>query len=299
MPHTLADCFQPAFDIFRPERHRHPAVFNSPHSGSHYPPQFRALTRLDERTLRKSEDCYIDRLFAGAVALGCPLLAARFPRVFLDVNREPYELDPGMFDVPLPAHVNTSSLRVAGGLGTIPRIVAENEAVYATRLAWADAEARIEHVYRPYHRALGDLVDETLRTFGHAMLIDCHSMPSSAARLSASRGLPRADIVIGDRYGASCEQAVPRLLESLLVDAGLQVVHNKPYAGGFITQTYGRPHHGVRALQIEINRALYMNESTLETTGGYDELCYILNTVLDVFLASLDDLLTPLPMAAE
>ncbi len=299
MPSLLSDCFKPAFRIRRPAQLSHSAVFNSPHSGRVYPAALCALVRLDAVSLRKSEDCYIDELFAGVTDLGCPMLAADFPRVFLDVNREPYELDPAMFDAPLPAFVNTTSLRVAGGLGTIPRIVSENEAIYRGPLTWSDAQDRIERVYRAYHRALAKLIDDTARQFGHAVLIDCHSMPSSAARLSAARGLPRADIIIGDRYGASCDLAVSEMLESLFSGFGLSVVHNKPYAGGFITQSYGRPQHGIRALQIEINRALYMNEQTLEKTTGFDELHHILNQVLDLFLANLNNLLSPLPVAAE
>lgn len=299
MTASLSKCFKPLFFTLQPAAARYPAVFNSPHSGRVYPPEFCSQARLDAVTLRKSEDCYIDDLFAGAADLGCPLLAAHFPRVFLDVNREPYELDPAMFDAPLPGFVNTSSLRVAGGLGTIPRIVSEGEDIYNQRLSWGDAQDRIERVYRPYHQALAQLIDDTARQFGHAVLIDCHSMPSSAAKLSATRGLPRADIVIGDRYGASCDHSVSQLLEALFKDFGLSVVHNKPYAGGFITQSYGRPQNGIRALQIEINRALYMNERTLEMTAGFDELRRVLNEVLDVFLQNLGDLLTPMPVAAE
>ena len=296
---SISECFTPAFTVLRPARPGCAAVFNSPHSGRIYPESFCAQVQLDAVLLRRSEDCYIDELFAGVAALGCPLLAARFPRVFLDVNREPYELDPAMFDAPLPHFVNTTSLRVAGGLGTIPRIVSENEAIYRRLLTWSDAQDRIERVYRPYHRALADLIDETARQFGHAVLIDCHSMPSSAAKLSSARGLPRADIVIGDRYGASCDPAVSQMLEGLFHNFGLSVVHNKPYAGGFITQSYGRPQRGIGALQIEINRALYMNERTLEKTAGFAELRRILSEVLYLFLPSLSDLLTPLPVAAE
>lgn len=296
---TLADSFSPAFDVIRPALWRFPVVFNSPHSGSYYPDGLQAMTRLDALTLRKSEDCYIDELFQSAERLGCPLLAARFPRVFLDVNREPYELDPAMFDAPLPEFVNTSSLRVVGGLGTIPRIVSESETIYACDLSWADANDRIEQVYQPYHQTLADLIEEARQLFGHAILIDCHSMPSSAARLSSSRGQPRADIVLGDRYGASCDHAITRFLEALFTDAGLSVVQNKPYAGGYITQAYGSPQTGTHSLQIEINRALYMNERTLERTSGYEELHHILGDVLDQFVSSLSDLLNPIPVAAE
>ena len=296
---SLADSFLPPFDIIRPVDWMRPAVFNSPHSGNIYPTALHDMTRLGPHSLRKSEDCYVDQLFGCARMLGAPLLAARFPRVFLDVNREPYELDPAMFDGVLPSFVNTTSLRVAGGLGTIPRIVAENEAIYARLLTWQDAQDRIDRVYCPYHRALAALLEDAKACFGHALLIDCHSMPSSAARLTSPRGHPRADIVIGDRYGASCEHTISQMLECLFVDAGLSVVHNKPYAGGYITQTYGRPQNGYRALQIEINRSLYMDERTLEPTLGFDELRHVLAEVMDLFLAGLDDILNPVPLAAE
>jgi len=185
VPASLVDHFEPPFDVVHPAEQTAPAVFNSPHSGRIYPHDLARLTRLDAVTIRRSEDCYIDELFAGVTTHGCPLLAARFPRIFVDVNREPYELDPAMFDGPLPSFVNSGSLRVAGGLGTIPRIVSENEPIYATRLSWNDARERIDKVYRPYHKTLTDLIDATAGLFGHALLIDCHSMPSSAARLAS------------------------------------------------------------------------------------------------------------------
>ena len=269
---ALTDSFTPAFDVLQPPARHFPVVFNSPHSGNVYPPDLTAMTRLDPLTLRKSEDCYVDELFSGVLALGCPLLKARFPRVYLDVNREPYELDPAMFDTPLPAFVNTTSLRVAGGLGTIPRIVSENEPIYVKQLTWEDARDRVERLYQPYHDHLSQLLTETTNAFGHAILVDCHSMPSSAARLSTNRRNPGADIVIGDRYGSSCDLAISQTLEALFRQAGLSVVHNKPYAGGFITQSYGQPESGVHALQIEINRALYMNERTLARNANFVEL---------------------------
>ncbi len=296
---SLVDQFQPAFDVLRPLAQTAPAVFNSPHSGRIYPGELAAMTRLDAITIRKSEDCYIDELFAGVISLGCPMLAARFPRIFLDVNREPYELDPAMFDGPLPSFVNAGSLRVAGGLGTIPRIVSENEPVYATRLTWNDARDRVERVYRPYHQALAGLLQNTASRFGHALLVDCHSMPSSAARLSAPRSASGADVIVGDRYGAACATDVPAMLESILQRFGLRVTHNKPYAGGYITQTYGRPQTGVHAVQIEINRGLYMNERTLQKARGFEPLRQTLQDAFAELIANLPDLLSPPALAAE
>jgi N-formylglutamate amidohydrolase len=259
----------PPFTIVAPQRQTTPFVFCSPHSGRVYPSTFLSASRLDAHTLRKSEDCYVDELFAGVAELGAPLIAARFPRAYIDVNREPYELDPELFLEPLPAWANTQSVRVVGGLGTIARIVSDNEEIYRERMALSRAIERIERLYKPFHAALARLLDETRRRFGIAFLIDCHSMPSaSIGQPSASR----PDIVLGDRFGASCDQRVTRGLKALLVDGGYEVHVNRPYAGGFITEHYGRPGRGVHALQIEVNRALYLDEQRLERTERFQKL---------------------------
>jgi N-formylglutamate amidohydrolase len=261
--------FQPAFDIHEPQALLGPAVFNSPHSGSFYPPAFLAMSRLDERGLRRSEDCHVEALFAGVTNLGLPLMAARFPRAWLDVNREAYELDPRMFDGRLPLHANTRSLRVAGGLGTVPRIVGDGQDIYARRIPVADALERIETLYRPYHRALRHLLDRTHSRFGQAVLIDCHSMPSASLGPDVAN---HADIVLGDRFGTSCAGALSDHVAGVLSARGYSVLRNKPYAGGFITEHYGAPLSGFHALQIEINRAIYMDEATLQRHAGYDRL---------------------------
>ncbi|MCU0789812.1 MAG: N-formylglutamate amidohydrolase, partial [Nitratireductor sp.] len=244
-------------------------VFNSPHSGRNYRPQFLCQTRLDRASIRKSEDFRVDELFAGAVAQGCPMLAANFPRAFLDVNREPYELDPAMFEGALPGFCNTRSVRVAGGLGTIARIVSETEEIYARRLSVEEGLERIETVYKPYHAALRMLLSRTHDRFGHAVLIDCHSMPST--RDGAARRM-RPDFVLGDRYGTSCAAQITWAAAQFLAELGYEVEINKPYAGGFITEHYGRPHSGLHALQIEINRGLYMDEATLTKTEAFDKV---------------------------
>lgn len=256
------------FEIHAPDDQTVPFVFNSPHSGRVYPEAFLSDSQLDEHTIRRSEDYYVDELFAAATALGAPLLAAHFPRAFVDVNREPYELDPRMFDGKVPAYINSSSLRVAGGLGTIPRLVAENMEIYSRRLPIKEAMARIEALYRPYHDGLRRLLVQTHSRFGYGVLVDCHSMPASAQ--SGSRHRP--DFVIGDRYGTSAPEALSQLAISLLQDMGYVVSRNKPYAGGFITGHYGRPGRGLHAIQIEINRGLYVNERTLDRTAGFDAL---------------------------
>ena len=257
------------FEIHRPLQQTEPFVFNSPHSGRIYPESFLNMSRLDRLAIRRSEDHFVDELFADVVQLGAPLLAAQFPRAWLDVNREPYELDPRMFDGPLPPFANIGSMRVAGGLGTIPKLVAENMDIYRGRLSVEEGLSRIERVYRPYHANLRRMIAQTHVQFGKAILIDCHSMPANVRVAGGSR---RPDIIIGDRYGASAAHDLSRAAVSILSGFGYHVVRNKPYAGGFITEHYGRPGRGLHALQIEINRGLYVDETRLEKTAGYDLL---------------------------
>ncbi|WP_035692144.1 N-formylglutamate amidohydrolase [Azospirillum halopraeferens] len=261
----------PAFDIRHPAEQALPMVVASPHSGRDYPPEFLAAARLDGRTLRKSEDAYVDEIFAAAPDLGAPLLRARFPRAFLDANREAYELDPEMFADALPRYVNTRSPRVAAGLGTIARVVANGEEIYRGKLRFADAAERVRRCYTPYHGALAGLVDATTRRFGHCLLLDCHSMPSAgsggsggAAGSGSGGEARRVDIVLGDCFGSACAPAVTDTAERLLRARGYTVTRNAPYAGGYTTRHYGRPRNGVHALQIEINRDLYMDETTLD-----------------------------------
>ena len=236
-----------------------PLVFASPHSGRAYPASFVAAARLDPLALRRSEDGFVDELFASAPEHGAPLLAATFPRVFCDVNREPWELDPGMFDGPLPSWVNTASPRVGAGLGTIARVVATGEAVYRRKLTFGEAEDRIRRFWQPYHAALAALIAETRDEFGACLLIDCHSMPTHPAQV----GNP-PDFVLGDAHGTSCAQRATRLVEEALSDMGYRVRRNDPYAGGYVTRHYGRPRDGVHALQIEVARPLYMDEERIE-----------------------------------
>ncbi|QDZ11533.1 N-formylglutamate amidohydrolase [Devosia ginsengisoli] len=259
---------QPAFETIRPRRLVTPLVFNSPHSGRVYPERFLAMTRLDHLSIRQSEDAWVDELFARAPHLGAPMLRAHFPRAYLDVNREPWELDPTMFVEPLSERFNTTSPRVAAGLGTLARVVAENKPIYRDRLTLDDARMRIEGIYHPYHAALQKLLSEAIGAFGIALLIDCHSMP----RITRSNDKAAPDIVLGDRYGTTCAPGLVDLAETIFASAGLKVARNRPYAGGFATRTYGRPQHGVHALQIEISRHLYMNEVTLARNDGFDAI---------------------------
>ncbi|HET7716856.1 MAG TPA: N-formylglutamate amidohydrolase [Bauldia sp.] len=275
----------PLFEILAPDRQRLPFVFNSPHSGRFYPPDFLAASRLSEWAIRRSEDSFVDELFEPVVARGAPLLKANFPRAWLDVNREPYELDPKMFAGRLPTYANIRSLRVAGGLGTIARIVSESEEIYAGPLNVEEGLGRIDRVYKPYHAALGQLLSTTRAGFGIAVLIDCHSMPSTlrgtAARL-------RPDMVIGDRYGTSCAPELADLSTEILTRYGYSVCRNKPYAGGFITEHYGKPAHGFHALQIEVNRALYLDEQRLERNEGFERVREDLAGFVDALSAAFD-----------
>ncbi|KRA55439.1 N-formylglutamate amidohydrolase [Devosia sp. Root635] len=259
---------QPAFETIRPRRLVTPLVFNSPHSGRVYPERFLAMTRLDHLSIRQSEDAWVDELFARAPHLGAPMLRAHFPRAYLDVNREPWELDPTMFVEPLSERFNTTSPRVAAGLGTLARVVAENKPIYREPLTLDDARMRIDGIYHPYHAALQKLLSEAIAAFGVALLIDCHSMP----RITRANDKAAPDIVLGDRYGTTCAPGLVDLAETIFTSAGLKVARNRPYAGGFATRTYGRPQHGVHALQIEISRHLYMNEVTLVRNEGFDAI---------------------------
>lgn len=293
------DLFNPPFQVIEPENLSVPVVFNSPHSGSQYPAAFVASSKLDPKTLRKSEDALIDELFLPVVGMGAPLVKVNFPRAYLDVNREPYELDPSMFIETLPDYVNCTSLRVAGGLGTIPRVVSETEEIYAHRLSFSQAEDRIRDLYLPYHHSLSRLLDRVHQTFGVMLLVDCHSMPSAGFADDSLKLKNRPDIVLGDRYGSTCNPDTVYFLESAFRAAGYSVTRNKPYAGGHITQAYAKRAEGRHTVQVEINRALYMDEDTLLPHDGFIALRTDLGKIMGSLLASLPDILRPSRIAAE
>ena len=284
------------FEIRSSAEQRVPFVFSSPHSGRYYPERFLAMARLDRNAIRRSEDCYVDELFGAVVPLGAPMLAANFPRAYLDVNREPWELDPRMFAEPVPPYCNIRSPRVAGGLGTVPKLVGEGLDIYAGRLPLAEAIARIEAVYKPYHETLKRLIARTHATFGYAVLIDCHSMPASVRVGDAGF---RPDFIVGDRFGTAAAAALTERAISLLCGMGYTVAHNKPYAGGFITEHYGRPARRLHALQVEVNRGLYMNERTFQKTAGFDALAEDLARFSADLMAMPDHHFLDLPLAAE
>jgi N-formylglutamate amidohydrolase len=282
-----------------PARQTVPVVVASPHSGSFYPATFLAEAAVPLAVLRRAEDAFIDELFAAAPAFGMPLVAARFPRSYVDANRESYELDPAMFEGPLPRPLNHRTSRVAAGLGMIPRVAASGEAIYRGRIPADEIERRLETCWRPYHSALTLLIEQTYRQFGAAWLIDAHSMPSSAAGLGARDREPRVDIVLGDNHGEACNSLLVASVEHWLRGQGLRVQRNLPYAGGFTTQRYGRPATGRHVLQIEINRALYMDESRHEKLPTWHQIELLMTGLLGQIGQTGVESLFPRSLAAE
>jgi N-formylglutamate amidohydrolase len=286
----------PPFEIVEPAEWRAPIIFNSPHSGSVYPHDFLNASRIDLAALRRSEDSFMDELIGGLSARGFPTVRVNFPRSYVDVNREPYELDPRMFIGRLPSFANTRSMRVAGGLGTIPRVVGDGQEIYRERISVDDALARIEALYKPYHRALRRLINKAHQAFGVVVLVDCHSMPS----IGVSRDEPRRpDVVIGDRYGTSCAPLLPDMVEETMRALGYSTARNKPYAGGFITEHYGNPASGLHTVQVELNRAIYMDERRRERGPRFEQVAKDFGLLADALAAIPLDELGPFQAAAE
>ncbi len=262
----------PSFDIWRAGLDGQPAptplVFASPHSGRLYPADMMAATTLDAVAIRRSEDAFVDELIEASPGLGATVIAARLARAYMDVNREAFELDPGMFADELPDFARGRSARVAAGLGAIARVVSEGQEIYVRKLTFAEARGRIELAHAPYHAALARLLGEAHAAHGFAILVDWHSMPAAAAR----SGGGACDIVLGDRFGAACAPMVTQKVERELEAMGYRVARNAPYAGGYTTEHYGRPARRTHALQIEISRGLYLDEARLETTEGFAKL---------------------------
>jgi N-formylglutamate amidohydrolase len=267
-------------EVVAPARQILPLVFASPHSGCDYPQAFLAASRLDPLALRRSEDSFVDEIFEAAPQLGAPLIRALFPRAFVDANREPFELDPAMFEDELPAYANTRSPRVAAGLGTIARVVANGADIYRGKLDFTEALGRIRRHYWPYHKSLSELVERTKASFGACILIDCHSMPSTGGPMDRDTGAKRVDFVLGDCHGTSCAPAVVETVQATLRELGYHVARNRPYSGGFVTRHYGKPETGVHGLQIEVNRFLYMDESRIRRSEGLSRLARDMGSVI-------------------
>jgi N-formylglutamate amidohydrolase len=283
----------PAYRLDRPRDLLTPVVVATPHSGRYYPPEFLAATVLDSQGIRSSEDAFMDMLVAEAPRLGAPLIAAEYPRAWLDLNRSPDEMDPAVVEG-VPRAVQTP--RISSGLGVIPRVVANGRAIYRGKISRMEAEARIAEVWRPYHAALGGLMGEAQHLYGEAVLLDFHSMPHEALDGVTRGGQSRPDVVLGDRFGASAAAEVVDVLEAAFVAEGLRVIRNAPFAGAFVTQHYGRPARGRHAVQIEIDRALYMNERLLRPSGNFDAMKRIITNVIDRVIATRPG---RVPLAAE
>ncbi|SEM62417.1 N-formylglutamate amidohydrolase [Loktanella fryxellensis] len=269
-----------AYDLWLPHVVTTGVVFASPHSGSDYGQAFLAQARLDPHAIRSSEDAYVDQLFRTAPDHGAPLLSARTPRAFVDFNRAPDELDPALIEGAARLPHNP---RVASGLGVIPRVVAGGRAIYSGKISLAQAHGRLTTHWRPWHDRLQALMDAARRDHGQAILIDCHSMPREALSQVGGR---RPDVVIGDRFGASASAAVVAMIEAALTDAGLRVVRNMPFAGAYVTQAYGRPARRQHAVQIEIDRSLYMDEATLDKRHDFDDLQRVLDGAIATIAAA-------------
>jgi N-formylglutamate amidohydrolase len=281
----------PVYDILRPVVQTCPIVFASPHSGRAYSDAFLRQTVLDKVTLRSSEDAFVDQLIAPACQFGAPVICANVPRAYVDFNRGADEYDPAVID---GAASSAISPRIASGLGVIPRVVAGGRAIYSGKLSLDEAGARITNAWQPYHCALKGLMDETVSQFGEVILLDMHSMPSEAALLHHHS--PQIDIVLGDRHGASASGDVTRAIEAAFVAEGLRVSRNAPFAGAYIAQHYGRPVVRRHVVQIEMSRALYLDERTITPSAQYDAFAALLGRVLRQITADFGQ---SLPMAAE
>jgi len=286
--------FKAAYHLHAPKRRETSVVFASPHSSRDYPPSFLALAQPDALAMRSSEDAFVDLLFEAAPDHGAPLLLGGTPRAFVDLNRSADELDPALIE---GARHSGHNPRIASGLGVIPRVVAGGRAIYGGKMAMAEACGRIDRYWRPYHAALDAEMQHAHRAFGSAILIDCHSMPNEALDGAARGGARRVDVVLGDRFGASASREITERIEAAFMRAGLSVARNTPFAGAYITQTYGRPPRGRHAVQVEINRALYMDERSVTPNADFDAFQRLMSGVI----ADLAEIGRParMPLAAE
>ena len=257
------------YTVQYPTAQNRPLIFSSPHSGRIYPTELLESSKLKLRKLRSLEDPYVDELFDHVVTQGAAFIKAEFPRAYLDLNREPYELDPKLISPDLPTYANTKSLRVKGGLGTIPRIVADGSAIYRKPILLPDALKRIENYHLPYHAKLKELLHKTRSQFGFAILLDCHSMPSST---NIYKNKLTTDIVIGNRFNSSCAPQLTDIIAETFQSSGFSVKLNQPYAGGYVTEHHGKPENAIHAVQIEINRNLYLDQVTYEKSKKFNGL---------------------------
>ncbi|MEX0286666.1 MAG: N-formylglutamate amidohydrolase [Paracoccaceae bacterium] len=266
-----------AYHLLKPAELASCVVFASPHSGNDYPASFVRRSQLNERTIRSSEDAFVDQLFDSAPEFGAPLLSAGAPRAYVDLNRSVDELDPALIEGVRRHGYNP---RVASGLGVIPRVVANGRCIYSGRISMTEANRRIDGYWRPYHAALRDLLDTAHMRFGRAILADCHSMPHEAMDGAAKQNGKRPEIVLGDRFGAAAGSHIVDRFEAAFASAGLTVARNTPFAGAYVTQAYGRPSRRQHAVQIEIDRSLYMDERRVRPNGNFDAFRDLLRQVI-------------------
>lgn len=266
-----------AFEVSYPVRTSSCVVFASPHSGRDYPWSLLRSTVLDDLAIRSSEDAFVDQLFECAPQFGATFLKAGAPRAFVDLNRSSDELDPALIEgVRRRGH----NPRVASGLGVIPRVVANGRAIYQSKISQLEAKQRLDHYWYPYHNQLQQLLDEAVRHHGRAVLIDCHSMPHEAVQGIARSGAKRPEIVLGDRFGAAASGDVVDRVEAAFIAAGFVVSRNAPFAGAYVTQAYGRPTRGQHAVQVEIDRAIYMDERRVVRSAHFEEVQRTLRAVV-------------------
>ena len=273
---------RPGFKIIRPDTVSSSVVFASPHSGREYAWSFMRRSSLNDLVIRSSEDAFVDQLVQSAPEYGAPLLLATVPRAFVDLNRSADELDPALIEGVRKSGHNP---RVASGLGVIPRVVANGRSIYRGKLSQVEARKRLNDYWHPYHAALNSVLLEAHQKFDHAILVDFHSMPREALEGVDRFTDNRPEIVIGDRFGASASNLVVDQIESAFANAGFRVSRNIPFAGAYITQTYGRPSRRQHAVQIEIDRSIYMNERALTPLACFDEIQSRLSQVLNEICA--------------
>jgi N-formylglutamate deformylase len=264
-----------------------PLVLDSPHSGHDFPADFNAI--VGEAELREAEDCYVDELYAAAHELGVPLLAATFPRTYLDANRHAGDIDLELIEGAWPGEYRPSG-KARIGKSLIWRTLEDGRPIYGRRLSPEVVQRRIERFHTPYHRSLQKLLETTQAKFGKVYHINCHSMRSVAGKQSEEGdGSVRADFVLGDRDGTTCDPAFTELVRRVLAGMGYRVALNDPYKGVELVRAYSDPKAGRHSLQIEINKRLYMDEDTLRKNGGFSALQKNLGELLRAVIDEISD----------
>ena len=295
MPALMPAHMPVAVEIVEPDHATSKVVFASPHSGRVYPADFLAIAQVSEPVLRSSEDAFVDLLLQSAPEFGAPLISSQVPRAYVDFNRAAEELDPALIQGAPRAGLNP---RIASGLGVVARVVSNGRAIYRGKIPLSDAQGRIDHYWHPYHRALSALLERQHGRFGQVLLCDFHSMPHEALNGHVTRGAQRPQIIIGDRWGASCNPEIVEQIEAVLRKTGLAVARNAPFAGAYIAQRYGQPSVGMNAVQIEIDRALYLDEAQITPSADFEAFQALMRDVVRD-LAALDLGTSSIEMAAE